>query len=267
MKKLFNFYTLLFLVTAWSCTEKIEPKLKNAGPMLVVDGLITNIDKDYVKLTWSNSFYNTATPPPVNNASVVITDNTGLTDTLQNLNNDGIYYPPTNIGETGKTYNLTIVVNGTTYTSSSFMPSVTKIDSIYYKYYKDSDYVHKIGYYLYFDAKDPQNQKNFYLWKFYDNGKLQNKPTDIQYASDANIKGNIVGLEGPYPYQYGDTAKVEMYSLTQEAYNFYDGLNKNINNDGGLFSTPPSNPPSNVSNGALGLFQVSSVEVKQIVIQ
>ena len=38
-------------------------------------------------------------------------------------------------------------------------------------------------------------------------------------------------------------------------------------NDGGLFSQPPSNSRTNLTNGALGFFQASAVEIEEIVIK
>jgi hypothetical protein len=40
-----------------------------------------------------------------------------------------------------------------------------------------------------------------------------------------------------------------------------------LNNDGGLFSQPPSNSRSNISNGALGFFQTSALHTSEIEIK
>ena len=39
-----------------------------------------------------------------------------------------------------------------------------------------------------------------------------------------------------------------------------------LNSDGGMFSPPPANPRSNISGGALGLFQVSGLNRASILI-
>ena len=40
-----------------------------------------------------------------------------------------------------------------------------------------------------------------------------------------------------------------------------------INNDGGLFGSPPANVRTNLTNGALGFFQVSAMETREITVQ
>ena len=59
---------------------------------------------------------------------------------------------------------------------------------------------------------------------------------------------------------------VEMYSITREAFIYYNDLFNLINNDGGMFTPPPANPRSNVSNGALGYFQVSALDTASIIV-
>jgi len=61
-------------------------------------------------------------------------------------------------------------------------------------------------------------------------------------------------------------ATVELYSLTRVQYIYFSDLANILNNDGGMFSPPPANPRSNLSGGALGLFQVSSVSRASILI-
>ena len=68
-------------------------------------------------------------------------------------------------------------------------------------------------------------------------------------------------------YAQDDLARVEVYSLTREAFIYYRDLQKLLTNDGGLFGTPPANPRSNISGGALGFFQVSAIVSGEIVIE
>jgi hypothetical protein len=58
-----------------------------------------------------------------------------------------------------------------------------------------------------------------------------------------------------------------MYSLSRTAYVFYNDLQRLLNNDGGLFSQPPADSRSNLTNGALGFFQASAMDVSTIEIK
>ena len=117
-------------------------------------------------------------------------------------------------------------------------------------------------------AKEPQNSTDYYLFKFYRNDSLKvYNDTDIYYADDDVLGENIDGVPSPIYYAPDDVARVEMYSLTRDGFVFYNDLQSLLNSDGGLFSQPPSNSRTNLTNGALGYFQVSAVEIKEIVIK
>ena len=57
-----------------------------------------------------------------------------------------------------------------------------------------------------------------------------------------------------------------MYSLTEPAYEFLRQLDEQ-DSFGDIFDTPPANIVGNVSNGAWGLFNASSVTSKEIIIE
>ena len=270
MKKFINitpmfFTTFLFLS---SCIETIEPDLKSFEEKIVIEGLITNLPTpQYVKVTKAVPFYSDLKSLAVVDAIVVLSDDRGNRDTLD-YTGDGRYETSKITGVPGTQYYLLVTAEGKTYESSSVMNRLNPIDSAYSTYYEKADFLHEEdSYYVSFSAKEPQDTRDFYLWKFYKNSELLNQKNDIMIASDELVQENISGMEAPFPYKLGDTAKVEMYSLTEDAFKFYSGLNTNLNNEGGFFSSPPSNPPSNITNGALGLFQTSAVEIIEYIVK
>lgn len=117
------------------------------------------------------------------------------------------------------------------------------------------------------NAQEPQDREDQYLFKFYRNDTLvRDFPTDIYVAEDELLGGNIAELEIAGYYAVGNVSRVEMYSLTREAFVYYSDLSNLLNGDGGMFSPPPVNPRSNISNGALGYFQVSAIDVEELVV-
>jgi len=118
-----------------------------------------------------------------------------------------------------------------------------------------------------FYTTEPQDTEDYYLFKFFRNGEVDNDDGGyVSFANDEAIAEKIEGIAFPDYYALGDTMRIEMYSLTRMAYLFYFDLETNISNDGGLFSPQPANPRSNISNGALGLFQVSAIETAEMII-
>jgi hypothetical protein len=268
--KLLYIYRLAILciipVCLNSCIETIEPNLDEFKPQVVIEGLVTNQNQpQVVKVKKTRSFYSQEDQEYISDALVIISDDAGNTNTLVHIEKG--LYESNFVGVVGRTYTLQVSTEGKTYEASSIMNPLTKIDSLVSVYNDKESFIKKIGYYISLNAAEPQNTKDYYLWKFYRNGKLENGPEDIIIIDDEMLADNLNGLEAPYVFELGDTVRVEMFSLTEPAYKFYNSLNNNLNNEGGFFSSPPANPPSNINNGALGLFQVSTLEESEVVIK
>jgi hypothetical protein len=253
---------LLFLS---ACQQVIEVPLNNTNPKLVVEGTITNqAGPYYVKLSQTGDFYSTAPAPKVTDALVTISDDAGNSEILTHLaDTPGTYATSTLQAVVGRTYYLTVVHKGQTYQSESKLLPVTNIDKLVVRMVPKSP-TKEEGYYIYFFAKEPRGETNYYRFMIYENDSLYNSINDLLVTNDDFIKGDIEDLELAYPFQLNDVVKLEMHSITKEVYEYYIGLINVYNNDGGLFSPPPVNPPSNISNGALGIFRASSVASQTI---
>lgn len=207
-----NILILLCMVCTMAingCIEDFDLKLPTAEPRLVVDGLISNKPGPYyIRLTLSNVGNITTSETiykgkaiPVNEAIVVISDNTGQIDTLQYVqwnendyqydyrfgyfkiikdeygnaidtiilsdpdyfNKKGFYKTSHLKGIPGNTYFLNVTYQQKEYTASAYMPTVPTIDSVGY-ILKESEQIGKSDKYfplLYF--KEPQGIKNYYL--------------------------------------------------------------------------------------------------------
>jgi hypothetical protein len=269
---------ILVSIIFFSCEKTITLDLKDMQSRIVIEGLVTNAPgKQYVKVTRSADFYATIDEiPAVENATVSVTDDLNNTIVfVHNPNNkpdSAGYYLPENpfTGEIGRTYTLRVDADGKTYTAKDKMFSVTSIDSLGIRINKDEkeDPKEKNKYYevLVF-AKEPQATKDYYLFKFYRNDSIKfDSNNDVYYSDDELLSENIDGVPSPNYYGVGDKATVEAYSLTRDGFVFYSDLSKLINNDGGLFGSPPANCRTNLTNGALGFFQVSALQNRTITI-
>ncbi|MEX2234191.1 MAG: DUF4249 family protein, partial [Cyclobacteriaceae bacterium] len=113
---------LLFAVLLSSCEEATELDLTQAPPRIVIEALLTNKpESQSVKVSRSTDFYGSGQTPRVDNATVTISDDTGLEFTfIHNPRNHpdsmGIYIPEKDFsGEIGKTYTLHVNVDGGLY--------------------------------------------------------------------------------------------------------------------------------------------------------
>jgi hypothetical protein len=267
---------VFFILT--SCDDPVTLDIDQTQPKVVIEGVVTNhAGRQYVKLSRSAGFYATGKTPRIVNGTVSVTDNQGNVYTfLHNPNNHadsaGYYLPvPAFTGVIGRTYSLNVQIDGERYTASDYLARVTTMDSLSYKIDEDEEEDTDIKvkgriYELLLFTKEPRDEVNIYLFKFYRNDSLvYNDETDIYYSDDEFLGENIDGVESPVFYSLGDKAAVEMYSISRAGYVYFNDLSSLLNNDaGGMFGSVPAAPRTNVSNGALGFFQVSALDIMGI---
>jgi hypothetical protein len=230
MKKILFLPVLFFVFN--SCIKEFDLNLNKSEKLLVVDGLITNGNGPYfVRLTRSSGKLNTTyiLPPNwdfensfkdsaevVTNATVIISDNLGNSDTLikvpqyyagyvqfYNSNthvldsvydphieerygiNKGFYRTSHIQGVAGRNYNLLVVVDGKEYRSHCFMPPLPKIDSISYEIKKSEikgdEYYSPI---IYFNKL---SDTDYYLFRFQANPDVHDTRTNTIFPTINSI--------------------------------------------------------------------------------
>jgi len=268
MKKLYIYF--LFLAVFTACEETIELDPDQTEPVTVIEGTITNREQyHFIRVTQTIDFYAEGQPTPVTNALVRVTDNEGnVFDYEHNPageeGGNGYYVSSTPFaGEIGRSYSLSVSFDGLEYEASDELLPVTAIDSLEVELDEDEfadpedpEYYYEVLFY----AKEPQDREDYYLFKFYRNDSLiLDSETDIYIADDEVLAEEINGIPTAGFYKLGDVAVVEMYSISHNAFLYYNDLLNLLNSDGGMFSPPPVNPRNNISNGAMGFFQTSAI--------
>lgn len=241
-----------------SCEKEIDVDLNSVPPQLVIEGIVAKDSLAKVKLTKTKDFGENNNYQPVAGANIQISDNAGNTDILT-LNSAGWYSTKTLRGVEGRTYKLTVVYDNKTYTSTSKMPPVVKIDSVSMFDFPVIDYrlprVH---------FKDPKGTVNdYYRAKLFINGKYI--PTGNEAISTDRSDGiEVVNLFFPDKKKLeneeiskGDKIRVELQSLDKGAYTFFYTL--------GNMEQSENNPTSNITGGALGYFSAYSLDSKEII--
>lgn len=242
------------------CVDSTDIELGTAEPQLVVEGKIENGKPPYVLLSQSDWFY-AEQPAYVEDAHVTISDGQGNTAPLEYLGK-GKYSTNNMVGEVGRRYHLVVLHQGQSYEAWTTMPSLPEFEVIELEYF-DQSVLKEEGYYIQIKGGEANLKSGYYRVLIYEGNELVNPlGTDdffVAISDDAEIKR----IEVPIPFEAGVKLKVEVIGMDKEAYLFYQSYLLLLLNDGGLFGSPPSNPESNVSNGALGLFQaLSKLEVE-----
>ena len=270
-------YILFFSVFAtWlltSCEKTIFLDIEQTPQKVVIEAMVSNLEgQQFVKVSRSVDFYAPTGSTPTSNATVSVWHDVGNEFEFLESEEKGVYLPSAKfVGEVGHTYHLTVIVDNVIYEAADRMFSVTKIDSVNYRINRDQqrepNEPGKVFEAIIF-TREPQDTKDYYLFKFYRNDTLiVYSDTDIYYSDDTILGESIDGLPSPVYYGKNDTARFEMMSLSREGYLFYNDLSFLINSDGGMFSPPPANPRTNLTNGALGFFQASAIDTLTLVIE
>jgi hypothetical protein len=263
------FSVLISCLFLEACVKVLDVDIDERDEKLVVEGLVTNQNEPYtVRLSKTLVVHKGSDFPKVSNAVVVISDDAGNRDTLV-LAEEGLYTTSgPRQGVVGRTYHLSVEVDGKMYTAQDRLESLSPIDSFYTVYIPGGSRpgFSEDGHYAFFNTTDPPQEKNYYMYHLYKNKESVLSINRIAVFDDRFLAPVIIGSRLPGRYESGDTLLLQFYSLSEKAYLYYDGIAQQLQNDGGFFSTPPANAPTNMTGGALGFFQASSLEVDSLLV-
>jgi hypothetical protein len=245
------------LLSGVGCQKVINIDLNSVSPAIVIVGNINDQPGPYtVTLSQTVNFSDPNTFPSVSGAFITIADNAGTTDTLAETT-PGVYHTKKILGVAGRTYYLTVVANGQTYTSSSTMPQAVTFDTLII--------VQQIGFrdtnlYPQAQFQDPSAITNYYRFVGTRNDTIQTRifTIDDQYSNGRYISYT---LRSDTALVIGDSVKVEMQCIDQGTYQYFSTFREA---SGGQTNLTPANPISNISNNALGYFSAHTSRYKAL---
>ena len=254
-----------------SCEREINLDLDDQSGKIVIEGNVTNQTGPYsVRITKSVAFTQSNLYPPIENAQVILSDDLGQTETLQYIGN-GIYQASAFLGQSGRTYTLKINAEGKEFTSTSKMPESVTFEGLE----QDSFMVGgETSYTLLPIFIDPPALGNRYLFYYTVNGNPKKYFSEFSDNVNNGLPNQrpliLPNDDGDEPDNVkvvvGDTIHVTMQCIDDKVYTFYSALLQ-LSGGGPGGGITPTNPPSNISNGALGYFSAHTVSMKSIVIE
>ena len=267
---------LLCLLTAFlleQCTEKVDIKLANNQPRLVVEGMVTNEALvQTIRLSTTTDYFYTQVAPAVTQAKVTLNNETSTVTLIENPVNSGIYVTPsTYMGIPGTKYTLNIILNTaingqTNYSASEIMPQMYSPDSIKLVYHSDWG---KKGYWeTQLFVQDPP-EANYYSFRGYRNDTLVTDTlskvgiSDDKFYNGRYVNGmSTINWNQEYKWEQvivGDRIKLQVGSITKEYYTFLDQVRLEVEPKNPLFSGPSANVSTNISNSGFGYFAVCAM--------
>lgn len=284
----------LLLLTLVSCEKDIQFDLLEPGKTLVVDGSIENGKPPRIVLTNSISYYdplnfNTISNLFIRDAEVILSDGQfthrlkeyaepivpGINTYYYSIDSSDL--TTSIIGEFNRSYNLSIKVDGKTYTSATSIPPLTWFpDSLYTKsipFTSDSN-ARK----LFARVNEPRGLGN-YLRYFTKRNREPFFPGPNSVYSDAIVDGTTYnididpGFDPNNPVEFdknyfikNDTVVLKICNIDRNSYNFWNTWEFARQSLGNPFSQP-NKVIGNISNGALGAFCGYAARYDTIIIQ
>jgi len=256
---IYLYCAILFLT---SCDKVITLPIKDNEAKLVIEASITDQPGPYyVKLTRSIDLNQTNSYPVIENGNVIISDNTGIKDTLK-YSKEGIYKTKLIQGVYGRTYNLEVTIDGKKYTATTTMPSKVNLDSLRintFSFNSENQYSIIPVYtdplvlgnnYRFIQQINDTLDNNYNIFNDnLNNGKINQRPLG-RGNKDISIK-NL------------DLVTVEMQCISKATHLYFYTLSQQTGGGPGG-GTAPTNLPNNINGGALGLFSAHTSQITSI---
>lgn len=301
MKNLFYIFFIFGLVA--SCTKEVVIEIPGHEDQIVIDGRIETGQPPIVLISTSQEVY-----APTNLDSflsgfisgAIITVSNGTTSVqLVEICTDNLppgagpivaellgipeaelatlhmcgytSFDPTIFGEIGKTYSLTVNVNGETFTSSTQIVQPTNFNAAWWQ----PDGGLSTHGYSWVSLSDPPGQFDSYKWEVKRiNTDASGNPIDPNFKAtfspvfdDQFFDGLTFDFFYDNPFTYdqaipdelrglfpiGDTIVIKFSKMDQAVYNFMEKKYTQLGTAGNPFATP-TNIPTNIVGGALGVW-------------
>ena len=252
------YITLALLSLLFSgCEKMVDLDLKSIEPQLVIDAYITDQTHNErppcsVTLSLTQDYYaKESAKTMVSGAQVYLSVDNGMSVSEEQLTETktGVYTSD-NMGVAGYTYTLRVIVDGKEYQSTATLPETTHVEELYiYSFELDGKY----WFTPCVTFNDPAGIVNYYYYSLWINGrKMMSIDFDDDLFFDGLYKERLLFFDKEENLDedlvYGDRVEVEVQSIAQGAFKFYQSL-YSIASGGG------TNPIGNISGGVLGCFK------------
>jgi hypothetical protein len=278
-KSILYFITVVAILSAFACQDIITLDLNEQQTRVVIEGLISDrVGSQSVRVSESLNYYDTIATPPIKDAEVsLLTKDGQLIEAFSYSMTDSAYVPsPQFVGEIGREYILQVIAKGETYQAAGQIIRNANLDSIYYF---SKEQLELIGqnvfegdYFLFVDGSLNSEMVEYFRLTVTVNDTLRNSRGDIANSvlSSEFFGSEFQFLPVPGDFVAQDSIHLELYSLNEDIFQYYQEFTNLLFNDGGVFSPPPVNPTTNIinltvqENYALGFVQFSSIIEKDL---
>ncbi|WP_187774868.1 DUF4249 domain-containing protein [Pedobacter sp. BS3] len=259
------FGVIMLSILGISCQKVIDIKVNDAASQLVVEATVTNTgEAKTVKLSRSVPFNQTSQFPTVSGAVVTVTAGNGHTYPFIETE-PGTYISNTFTGNPGSSYSLKIAVDNQVYQAVSVMPKQVGIDSLGVEELSFASNTRKSIFVYYHDPEEESNQYRFVVAI---NNRLVKElfTDDDKLTNGREVKKSLFFDDDDIKLKSGDKVQVEMQCIDKNVYTYFYSLSQQ-QPKGPTGSATPYNPPSNITNNALGYFSAYTVSRQTVTVK
>ncbi len=248
--------TSVIFLLLYSCTETIDIDFNDFDSEYVIEANLSTAEAPVVSITSTINFDEPNEFPGVAGASVTINDDLGNSNVLDEIA-AGHFSKEGFIGQVGRTYSMTVELNGEQFSSVCKIPNQVMLDSISFEKEEasiwsdvDADSIYNV--FVYF--QDPIGEDNFYFFVEYVNGEqVRSFPMSDEYSDGEYLDWELHTHDREL--NVGEVVTVEMRCISQDVYEYL----RDLDQDNGMSATP-TNPITNIQNGTLGYFSAHTSE-------
>ena len=265
---------ILFIVISiqllTSCEDEIAIDVDPLTEQLVVDAWLNNrSESQSIFLSKTQPYFEHVLPEGVSGATIEVASSAGTVFEFIETDPGNYVWTPEageTIGDVGTDYTLQITFEGKNYGAITSLNRVPPVDSITYE--SGDDDVNRIR--AEFFSRDFIGGGDTYWIKTFKNGVFLNKPSEMNIAFDAGFSQGaaVDGLifippirravnrtrdtdtddnSDMYPWTFGDEIRVEIHSISNEAFFFLSTAQTQMTNgDSGIFAEPVINTKGNI---------------------
>lgn len=276
LKKLITILTLLIL----GCEQVVIIPLPEEQNLLVVEGWLTDkVERQYVRLSRSTSFSG-GLNPTIEGATVLVQAKNSPSQTYSHTAGGRYLSDAPYRAVKGEEYRLSALLPNGDLIRSTWTPIENKTDIVLLSVdsFVDKDPENPSQNITIFfpriTARDSVNYQNYYRWMLFKNGIQLTDPESIILQNDRFFDGNFIpNLFDDYEYAVGNNMKVELHSITKEAFDFLSLLKAQITTLSAAASTTPAIVNGNITNFTnpdeiiLGFFGTRAISADSVVVQ
>lgn len=261
-KRNLNYVLGLLLLTACvACEKVIDLNLNNADPVIVIDGGINDlVEVQAIRVSKTYKFTDPNHFNGVKGAKVSLKGSDGSTINYLESSTPGLYQTTKLRGRYGVTYTMTVTSEGQTYTASSKMPARVALESLTFK---ELNFSGRKRNYIVANYTDPKGIENQYLSTIKVKGKVEYNSASEDRFNDGNKISDVLFYQLD-DLSKGDTLAVELRCIDRAVFKYFYSLGQNTGNGQPV---APANPPTNLSNGALGIFSAHTSSTRKATIK